>query len=159
MRVISGGGIASGTGRLVAACACWLVSSGPGSAQSAATIAEADGAGKVAVEIVYYAEEDCIAIADAREGAPAGIEGPQRTLVVTVTLERSPGPCAQKLRILARRISVADRADALSVDIFYVDAAGKLIRSQRPRIYRDTAEERECHAAAGPQPLATVMKC
>lgn len=128
-------------------------------AAGAVTTAEADGAGKVALEIVYFAEDDCINFRNVREGAPNGVEGPQRTLVVTVTLERGATHCGQKLRKLEHRIDIPDRADALSVDIFFVDEAGTLIRSQRPRIYRDTAEERECSATVASSARTPVAKC
>jgi hypothetical protein len=136
-----------------------LAAIAPASAQRPATTAEADGTGKVAVDIVYFAEEDCIGIADVREGAPASIDGPKRTLVVTVTLMRASGPCEQRFKTIERRISIADRADALSVDIFYVDAGGKFIRSQRPRIYRDKEDERDCSAGASPKSKDPAVKC
>ena len=114
-------------------------------AQAPATIAEADGKGKVDVKIHYYADQGCTTFSDVREGPPANIEAPQRTLVVTVTLDRKPGECIERPYAIERKISIADRADALSVDIFYVDPDGRFVRSQRPRIYRDIGE---CEVAA-----------
>lgn len=145
--------------RMAVIIGAMLIHAGAATAERGATTAEADGAGTVAVDIIYFAEDDCIRIVDAREGGPAGIEGPQRTLVVTVTIARSPTACPQGLRKLERRISIADRKDALSVDIFFVDTTGKLIRSQRPRIYRDDPGERECVAVAAPNVPAPVAKC
>ena len=125
-----------------------------------ATTAEAVDPGKVIVNIVYYAEDDCIEMTGVQEAPPAGTEQPQRTLVMTVTLERKPPGCPQSLRKIERRLTISDRADALSVDIFFVDKAGKLIRSQRPRIYRDTPEERECHAVSrSDSDTRSVAKC
>ncbi len=144
---------------LVAVVGAMVLQPGVLRAERAVTTAEADGSGKITVEIVYFAEDDCIKIKDVREGAPNGIERPERTLVVTATLERGAAACAQKLRKLEHRIDIADRADALSVDIFFVDAAGAFIRSQRPRIYRDTADERECSATLASSARTLVAKC
>lgn len=119
----------------------------PAAAQSPATIAEADGKGKVDVDIVYYADLGCTRLADVREGSPGNIEPPQRTLVVTVTLDRQAGDCAGQPQTIKRRITIADRSDALSVDIFFVDPDGRFVRSQRPRIYREIAECEERPAA------------
>lgn len=112
----------------------------PAAAHPPATIAEADGKGNVDVNIVYYADLGCTSLTDVREGAPGNIEPPQRTLVVTVTLDRQPGDCTGQAQTIERRISIADRRDALSVDIFFVDPDGRFVRSQRPRIYREIAE-------------------
>jgi len=109
-------------------------------AQAPATIAEADGRGNVDVRIVYYSDLGCADIADAREGAPASIEPPQRTLAVTVTLDRKPQHCPSQARTIERKLRIADRADALSVDVFFVDPDGRFVRSQRPRIYREIVE-------------------
>lgn len=109
-------------------------------AQAPATVAEADGKGKVNVKIHYYADQGCTTFADVREGPPANIEAPQRTLVVTVTLDRKQGECVERPYTIDRTISIADRNEALSVDIFYVDPDGRFVRSQRPRIYRDAGE-------------------
>lgn len=117
----------------------------PSFAQAPATIAEADGKGKVDVNIYYYADMGCTTFADVREGPPANIEAPQRTLVVTVTLDRKQGECVERPYTIERKISIADRAEALSVDIFYVDPDGRFVRSQRPRIYRDRGD---CEVAA-----------
>ena len=112
----------------------------PALAQAPATIAEADGRGNVDVNIVYYSDLGCSSITDVREGAPASIEPPQRTLVVTVTLDRKPQECQGQPQIIERKLRIADRADALSVDIFFVDPDGRFVRSQRPRVYREVAE-------------------
>lgn len=119
-------------------------------AQAPATVAEADGNGKVNVKIVYYADQGCTTFANVREGAPTNIQPPVRTLVVTVTLDRKKGECVERPYTIEHSIAVADRADALSVDIFYIDPDGRFVRSQRPRIYRDL-EVRECEVkdAAG----------
>lgn len=145
--------------RIAALAGAVTMLAGAASADRGATTAEADGKGKVAVDIVYFAEDDCIRIADVREGGPHGAEGPKRTLVITVTIDRSVPTCPQKLQKIERRVVIPDRADALSVDIFYVDAAGKLLRSQRPRIYRDDPSERECSAVAETKTAVTVAKC
>ncbi|EXI68524.1 MAG: hypothetical protein AW07_04389 [Candidatus Accumulibacter sp. SK-11] len=108
----------------------------PALAQAPATIAEADGIGNVDVNIVYYPDLGCADIADVREGAPGTIEPPERTLVVTVTLDRQSQDCPLQARAIERKLRIADRADALSVDVFFVDADGRFVRSQRPRIYR-----------------------
>lgn len=100
------------------------------------TMARADGAGKVEVELAYYAEHSCMRLADMRVGAPSSIEPPKRTLVMTVTVLRDGDDCKQELRILRHKFVLEDRADALSVDIFYLDPNGTFVRSQRPRIYR-----------------------
>lgn len=112
----------------------------PAAAQRPATIAEADGKGNVDVNIVYYADLGCTKLTEVREGAPGNIEPPQRTLVVTVTLDRLAADCAGQPQTIEKRISIADRGDALSVDIFFVDPDGRFVRSQRPRIYREIAE-------------------
>lgn len=109
-------------------------------AQAPATIAEADGRGNVDVNIVYYADLGCAEIVDIREGAPAHIEPPQRTLVVTVILDRKPQACPSQAQTIERKLRIADRADALSVDVFFVDPDGRFVRSQRPRIYRELAK-------------------
>lgn len=104
-----------------------------------ATIAETDGKGNVDVNIVFYADQSCTFISDVKAGAPGNIEPPTRTLVVTVLLDRRPGECIERPYTIERTIKIPDRSDALSVDIFYVDPDGRFVRSQRPRIYRDTA--------------------
>lgn len=88
----------------------------------------------------YYADQGCTTFADVREGPPTNIEPPQRTLVVTVTLDRKPGECIERPYTIERTINIKDNANALSVDIFYVDPDGRFVRSQRPRIYRDIEE-------------------
>jgi len=151
---------ASPSRRLAALSSALLAAAGPAAAQSAATIAEADGKGRVMVEIAHYAEDTCMTLAAVREGGPAGAEGPKRTLVVTVTVDKTPGPCRQELRVLRQRIALADRADALSVDVFYVDPKGNLIRVQRPRIYRDLDgrdEAQKCQLAS--RDAAEPAKC
>ncbi len=119
------------------AIATILAASHPAAAQAPATVAEADGKGKVDVKIMYYADQGCTTFADVREGPPANIDPPQRTLVVTVTLNRQPGDCVERPYTIERTISITDRQGALSVDIFYIDPDGRFVRSQRPRIYRD----------------------
>lgn len=127
------------------AAAALAVSATLAMAQAPATVAEADGKGKVAVKIVYYADQGCTTFADVREGAPGNIQPPTRTLVVTVTLDRKKGECVERPYTIEHTIAVADRSDALSVDIFYVDPDGRFVRSQRPRIYRDL-DVQECEA-------------
>lgn len=135
------------TAAMLSAALVMVVAGASAFAQAPATIAEADGKGKVDVKIFYYADQGCTTFSDVREGPPANIEAPQRTLVVTVTLNRKPGECIERPYTIERKISIADRADALSVDIFYVDPDGRFVRSQRPRIYRDIGE---CEVASGP---------
>lgn len=119
------------------AVAAMMAASHPAAAQAPATVAEADGKGKVDVKIMYYADQGCTTFADVREGPPANIDPPQRTLVVTVTLDRKSGDCVERPYTIERTISITDRPEALSVDIFYIDPDGRFVRSQRPRIYRD----------------------
>ncbi|MEW5962677.1 MAG: hypothetical protein AB1749_03865 [Pseudomonadota bacterium] len=64
-----------------------------------------------------------------------------------MTLDRQAQDCAEQPQTIERRISIADRGDALSVDIFFVDPDGRFVRSQRPRIYREIAECEEQPAA------------
>ncbi len=127
--------------RLLGAAVVFAVPATLAMAQAPATVAEADGKGKVNVKILYYADQGCTTFADVREGAPNNIEPPTRTLVVTVTLNRKTGECVERPYTIEHTIALADRADALSVDIFYVDPDGRFVRSQRPRIYRDVEIE------------------
>jgi len=112
-----------------------------GAAEPRITTAVADGKGKVAVNVVYYAEDTCVRLVDVREGPPSTIERPRRTLVVTVELESTGTRCEQKLRTLERTIIVDDRAGVKSVEVLFVDHAGKFIRSARPPI--DRPEDRD----------------
>jgi hypothetical protein len=134
--------------RALGAAAVLVVPATLAMAQSAATVAEADGKGRVNVKILYYADQGCTTFANVREGAPGNIQPPTRTLVVTVTLDRKPGECVERPYTIEHTIAVADRADALSVDIFYVDPDGRFVRSQRPRIYRDL-DVQECEVKSG----------
>lgn len=108
----------------------------PATANTATTMARADGQGHVDLHIVYYAENSCVRFAQVRDGAPGAIETPKRTLVVTVTLDRSGQDCRAELRKIEHDIRLADREGVLSVDIFFVDPDGRFVRSARPRIYR-----------------------
>ncbi len=114
-----------------------MLPAGPALADRPATIAEADGNGKVAVHVVFYADLSCTTIADMKPGAPANIEAPQRTLSLTVLLDRKEGECIERPHKIERSIDIPDRDGVLSVDIFYIDDKGTFVRSQRPRIYRD----------------------
>lgn len=103
--------------------------------------ARAIGNGKVDVDIVYYAEDTCISIANVREGHPPTIEAPQKALVVTATIERAQGKsCKPELKTLTHNIVINDRPGIRSVEIFFVSKEGKFIRSSRPRIYRDEVD-------------------
>lgn len=121
---------------LAAAAALALAPSAGAETGAATTMARADGHGSVEVELAYYAEHSCIRLGDMHAGAPSSIVSPKRTLVMTVTLQRDGDNCQQELRVLRHKFVLEDRADALSVDIFYVDPSGIFVRSQRPRIYR-----------------------
>lgn len=116
----------------------------PEAGEPAITVARADGRGFVDVDIVYYRDMGCTFIKDVKEGAPSDIEAPKRTLVVTVTIDRSGSSCdlAQKADpVIRQSIRIADRPSALSVDIFYRDPTGRFVRSQRPPIYRPGDED------------------
>ncbi len=121
---------AAGLAAILAVC--------PGAFAAAPTTstAVADGKGHVAVHVLYFAEDTCMKIASVTDGAPSTIETPKRTLVITVVLEREGARCEQKLRTLEHDITLTDRKGVKSVDIFYVDKAGKFIRSARPPIDR-----------------------
>lgn len=108
------------------------------------TIARADGEGHVNVDIVYYRDLGCTFIKDVKEGAPSDIEGPKRTLVVTVTIDRKGDSCDLEQKadpVIRQSIRITDRPKALSVDIFYRDVNGTFVRSQRPPIYRPGDED------------------
>lgn len=105
-------------------------------ANAPTTMAKADGKGNVDLHIVYFAENTCVRFADVRDGSPGNIETPKRTLVVTVTLDRSGSDCRPELRTIEHDLRLADREGVLSVDIFFVDPDGRFVRSARPRIYR-----------------------
>ncbi len=113
-------------------------------AEPTITTARADGLGNVDVDIVYYRDLGCTFIKDIKEGAPPDIEAPKRTLVVTVTIDREGGSCdlaQQAAKVIRQSIRIADRPGVLSVDIFYRDADGRFVRSQRPPIYRAGDED------------------
>ena len=128
--------MSSTTVRQVAALSILLAANAASAAEPHITTAVADGRGKVAVNVVYYAEDTCMKLVDVREGPPATIERPRRTLVVTVELARVGSACEQKLRTLDRTIEVDDRPGVKSGEVFFVDKDGKFIRSARPPIDR-----------------------
>jgi hypothetical protein len=108
----------------------------PLAAAPTTSTAVADGKGTVNVHILYFAEDSCVRLLSATEGAPKSIEAPKRTLVITVVLARDGANCVQKLRTLEHDIALPDRKGVKSVDIFYVDQTGRFIRSARPPIDR-----------------------
>lgn len=124
-------------GTMMAPCAAF------GGDGPAVTTAREIGPGRVRVDIVYFRDLGCTFIKEVREQAPANIDPPKRSLVVTVTLDRKGDECALQQKadpIIRQSIEIADRPGTLSVDIFYQDPDGRFVRSQKPRIYRGADE-------------------
>ncbi len=102
----------------------------------ATSLATEEPNNKVAVNIIYYAEDTCVVFKNVREGHPQSIEAPKKSLVITVVLDREKKVCEQKLKIISHKISIADKPGMRAVEIFYVSPEGKFVRSAKPRIYR-----------------------
>mgnify|MGYP003382537637 CR=1 FL=1 len=105
--------------------------------------AVADGKGSVAVKVVYFANEKCWQIKDAREGVP-DVEADQptgRNLYVTVNIEKKGSDCSLTSVPIKTALSVPDKKGKISLDIFFVDERGVVTRSQRHRIQRDSCTE------------------
>lgn len=106
-------------------------------AKEASMYAKQVADGKVEVSINYYAEDTCVKFHSVKEGSPAMIEAPKRSLVITVVIEKeAKKSCKQALTILSDKLTITDRPGVKSVEIFFVSQDGKFIRSSKPRIYR-----------------------
>lgn len=126
-----------------------LLATGPALAQEnnlddyAGSEAIADGKGSVNVKVVYYANEKCWQIKDAREGVPdAEADQPTgRNLYVTVDIEKKGNDCALTGEPIRTAVTIPDKPGKISLDIFFVDERGVVTRSQRHRIQRDSCTE------------------
>jgi hypothetical protein len=131
--------------RLLAILAAYLFTAGPTLAHDQfdpdypGSEVYADGQGAVHVKVVYFANQACWRIADAREGVPdrATDLPTDRHLYVTVTLARTDGSCELTSTPLQTMLDIPDKAGRISLDIFFLDDRGVLTRSQRHRIQRE----------------------
>src|SRR5690606_4317824 len=98
----------------------------------------ADGDGEVHVKAVYFANETCWRIAGAREGVPdrEADQPTERHLYVTVMVEKTGDACALTGEPIETSLTIPDKPGRISLDIFFVDQRGVLVRSQRHRIER-----------------------
>jgi hypothetical protein len=98
----------------------------------------ADANGAVHVKVVYFANQACWSIAGAREGVPdrAADQPTGRDLYVNVNLTKTNTSCALTGTPLQTTLTIPDKPGKLSLDIFFVDDRGILVRSQRHRIMR-----------------------
>jgi hypothetical protein len=98
--------------------------------------------GQVHVKAVLFPTDSCWQITGAREGVP-DVEADQPTarhLYVTVNVTHGTGDCQPTATPLETRLDIPDKTGKISLDIFFVDERGVLIRSQRHRIQRDGCE-------------------
>jgi len=102
-----------------------------------------DGKGQVHVKVVYFPGEDCWAMANLREGVPDKLtdQPTERHLYVTVNAAKTKQDCKLTSTFLEGQIVIPDKKGKISLDIFFVDERGVLVRSQRHRIQRDTCIE------------------
>lgn len=103
-----------------------------------------DGKGQVHVKVVFFPNEDCWVIDNLREGVPdqTADQPTGRYLYVTVNVKKIKAGCQLTNAFLQDQIVIPDKKEKISLDIFFVDERGVLVRSQRHRIQRDhcTAE-------------------
>lgn len=100
--------------------------------------AVADDKGEVHVKVVYFANQACWSIAAAREGVPDKTtdQPTGRELYVTVSLAKTQASCDLTSKPLETTLTIPDKSGKISLDIFFVDDRGILVRSQRHRIMR-----------------------
>lgn len=99
----------------------------------------ADGKGQVHVKVIFFPNEDCWVIAGLREGVPDKVtdQPTERHLYVTVNVSKKSEVCHLTSAALSGHIIIPDKKNKISLDIFFVDERGVLVRSQRHRIQRD----------------------
>jgi hypothetical protein len=99
-----------------------------------------DGKGQVHVKVVFFPNEDCWSFAGLREGVPDKVadQPTERHLYVTVNVAKTKPDCHLTNAFLQDQIVIPDKKGKISLDIFFVDERGVLVRSQRHRIQRDT---------------------
>lgn len=102
-----------------------------------------DGKGQVHVKVVFFPNEDCWSFAGLREGVPdKNADQPTgRYLYVTVNVAKTKPECHLTNAFLQDQIVIPDKKGKISLDIFFVDERGVLVRSQRHRIQRDSCTE------------------
>jgi hypothetical protein len=98
--------------------------------------AHATGAGEVAVESVYAAPEACWAVEGTSVGAPDGSPAPAATLAATVNLKRLSPACAAMLSAIPIHFAIPDAAGARTLQVYYVEASGKLLKTENTPIKR-----------------------
>jgi len=137
--------------RLTASCFAALLLAQPLQAQDSFFDADyqgsevvSDGKGQVHVKVVFFPNEDCWVIDNLREGVPDKVtdQPTERHLYVTVNIKKTKTDCQLTSAFLQDQIVIPDKKGKISLDIFFVDERGILVRSQRHRIQRDncTAE-------------------
>jgi hypothetical protein len=99
----------------------------------------ADGEGFVHVKVVFFPDTSCWKVVGVREGVhdPVADQPTQRHLYVTVNVAETDKTCPPTSMPLHTTVVIPDKPGRLSLDIFFVDARDKLIRSQRHLIRRD----------------------